>query len=350
MTTHDPYDPAVAFDDVYGAPPESSVASALLRRCRASRLGPLPLDVEVIGHDPTPWTFCVPEVVGDTSASAGTPVFDALRTQFSRALPQSKIIRLDDEGSYSDFRNGRRAPYLDKLASRLAALETAFQSHITDHHGGGRVASLEERMVAEDRRLSSLEHAFDDHVRDPHALGEEVLGAVDAAIRGGSRVLLPLPDWARGKVECWQDGPEVLCTVRVLGPGGPLLATTGTPLDRNVEEVLGHADALGADAEDVIVAVPVIAPVVAAERALSEVCGAVPSLVGKWKGRPVVAEISSRVDPALAAAMALLQRCQQGDRAACADAYRLARTRGDLVNEARECLLRGQREKAEGRV
>jgi hypothetical protein len=44
--------------------------------------------------------------------------------------------------------------------------------------------------------------------------------------------------------------------------------------------------------------------------------------------------------------MALLQRCQQGDKRALIEARQLSRSNAELIERAKECLTRGQTEVA----
>ncbi len=347
MQSGDPYDLSVAFDDVYGELYDTSsvdgvarMTDAVMARVRRRRFNTPPMIVGCVGHDLTRRSFALPEmrreVLGD---SAGRfPMFDRLRSSFSETIPEPKAVRLDTEDSYAAFRSARRDPYIAELEARIAAVEEAVSRHVADDHGGGRVQALEE--------------AFQRHV------GQSVLGFVDSALTqavcGGTRVPLFLPHWAEGKIDCWQDGSEVLCTVRLPGPDGRVrLATTGSDVGRFVDEVVGCAAVAGAEVDDVATYGPVLAQVLAGESLIPQLCRAAPDLLStraSHAGEVLVGALFSTSDPDISAVMSLLQRCQRGDRRARAELDAMCRSgMEDLVANALERLLEGQRQKAQNR-
>jgi hypothetical protein len=331
--SRDPYDVEVAFDDIYGhkgigvvarTSDVDSAARAIITRAAARRLTP---QIHVVGadYDPTYKTFEAEDVryriIGDEEA-IGLPLFDNLTRRFSSAQPEPKMVRVDSEESYRDFRGVRRQPYIAELQRRLEALEQAFALHVSDGHGI---------------------HGEDDF----DVLGDAVVSAIGVARHGGQQVWLPLPDWADGKIDCWQDGPEILCTVRLPGNDGrPLLATTATQLNGCFEEVVGHADAADVEVEDLIAVAPIITPVLGASRLIPEICCVAGELIAR--GAPFVGKLTPKSDPRTAAAMALIQRCQRGDLRALREAGALKDTA--LFEDAKERLLMAQSNKANGRL
>lgn len=360
MRARDPYDPVVAFDDVLGgeAPPRDAarVAAAIIREARRSRLAPPPMSLRVVDYDPTAWSF---QVLGQSPTEepepAGLPIFDDLHRRFAAATPAPKLVRLDTEESYGEFRDARRAPYIARLEERLRALEEAYAAHVADDHGGGRLAALEDALERHVRGGHGIDYdvIVGDEQDVTDVLGDAVVGALGEVAHGGARVPLPLQEWVDGKIECWQDGDEILCTIRLLGPDGRLrLATTGTPVARHVDQVIGCAAVLGAEFEEVAVAGPLAAQMVAGESLIPQLCRAAPDLLSTREAareHPIVGAMSPRSNPAVAATMALLQRGQQGDRRAQAEALEMSRSSGALFGRAREQLVRAQRNKSRGR-
>ena len=322
----DAYDIQVAFDDVYGGGDAGNLAetaSAVLYGVRSRRLAVPRMDVVALGADQTPWTFAVHgvAVLGADVKPTGLPVFDELHQRFTLALPAPKAVRLDDEKSYAEFREGRREPYVAKLGERLAAIEEAVAYHVTQD--------------------DLMDEAFQQHISDGH--GAAVLGVLDETLCGGERIRLPLRDCANGKIECWRDGDELLCTIRVMTSDGPRMATTGTSVERHLEEVLGAAEE--ATFEDMCILGVPLAHLVGTASLIPQLCRVTPELLGNEP--PFVGIMRPRSNPTMAAGMALLQRCQRGDRAACADAAKMMNSGGEkFLGEARDRLLCGQREKA----
>lgn len=346
----DPYDIRVAFDDVTGDEAAETdyvaAARAVLERARRRRLRPPP--AQVVGAvDMTEWTFAYPDVVvgaGGADGDVGLPLFDRIRRRFSEALPEPKAVRVDDEASYREFREARREPYIRKLEARLDALERALAEHVSDRHGGGRLTALEDRLArhvgdpdAHRRALPAL----------PATAGSDVLGAALAEVaHGGSRIALPIRESREGKIECWRDGGEILCSARVLGDDGrPRVLTSGTQARRHACEVARCAALAGLDAEDTLIVGPPLVEVLGAASLLPEICRAAPQLVSRAGSGTFVGAMVPDSDPRVAAAMALLQRAQLGDRRAAAESAVLGRLDGALFEDARERLVRAQREK-----
>lgn len=368
MFARDPYDPVVAFDDYFeydsywGSAPlhashlESAAQSILeASRHRRARVSPMtPTTIEGLRRDTTQWSFSMPSwgahdhILG--AASDHLPLFGALRRQFRQAIGDAKAVRLDTDESYAGFRAARREPYLAALESRLAALEDAFARHAADHHGD---------------RLDALEMAVARHVGDPSAhvlggadpitiYGDALMSAVSEAQVGGTRIALPLPAWAEGNVECWQDGAEILCTARLCGPDGrSRYVTSATPARDHVEEVLGCAVALGIDHDTVRAVGPSVAQKLGGQSILAELGRIASKLLRRpeaYAHVPFVGAIIPESDATVAATMALLQRCQRGDRRALGEAHALAGSGlRDLLNDAAARLARAQRDKAKGR-
>lgn len=351
----DAYSPRVAFDDLYGEsapPPQVSrgdverVCGAIVRQADRWRLAPPPMSIAVIGVDAATWSFTAPgaPVLGDDSTGA-YPIFGDLYRRFTIALPEPKIMRLDTEASYCAFRDTRRLPYILRLEERLANLEGAVASHVADHHGGGRLADLEERF--EQHIAAPSDDPLDEPSEEFYARSAEVLGALEEVKHGGSSVPLPLPDWALGKIECWQDGAEILCTIRLASPEGKLLmATTGAPAERYVEEVLGYARQAGVGGDELYTVGPAIVQVLGGRALCGQLCKAAPELLGAADA-PFVSLMTPNSNPKLAAAMALLQRSQRGDVHAAAEVAFLKSHHEQLLAEAQERLLLGQREKSQ---
>jgi len=325
MTASNGYHPAVAFDDLgedspfYGIVSGDDAANAILRRARIRRrLYPSRVILGVA--DSTRRTFFAGgisyEVLGDEPPPIELPKYGAIYQQFASELPEPKLARVDDIDSYADFRAARREPYIDQLSARLAALEQAYAAHVADHHAGGRVDALEE--------------ALRKHIAE--------------CVCGGTPIDIPLAFARTGQIECWQDGGEFCGTCRILCPDGNVLAvTSGTPVQRVVEEVVGCAIIEGVDPGHLLDVGPAVIPLVGAARIVDEICSAAPDIIDCCGGETGVVALAPATDIGLAAAMMLLQHCQQGDMQACAEAKRMERDHRALLSEAATRLLEAQR-------
>ena len=357
MMSASPYDVHVAFDDIYGAPAIASApdeiaeaAERLLARCKKETLSELPpVEFEIVGADSTPWSFAVlgAPVLG-SDVQRNLPLFNAIHTALAGALPQPKLVRIDTPETHEGFLDARREPYLKDLDARLRALEAAVAAHAADGHGGGRLARLED--------------AFGRHMDRYHGGDEDVLGAgVDAAaiaaVQVGQPIPLLLPLRMHGKVDCWQDGPEVVCAVRFIDPQGrKRVATSGAPLARSVDRVIRWATHEEVAPEALATLLLPLAQNCAGWDLSREICATAHGLCVTDGGLRaldgndiIVGAARPAADARLVAAMALAQRCQRGDRRACAELIALAGDERELVERACGKLARAQREKASRR-
>ena len=320
------------------------VATARRRRLPRSKVDVVGLVTGTTGggYDPTYKTFDVEgityKLIGDDSAS-DTPIFDSLHKSFASTMPSPSFVRLDDPTSYSAFRSARRDPYVASLESRLSALEDSFDQHTSDDYG--EHDDLYDSIDDVDSRLSSLEDAFhapSSSTGSADAHDAAVRDVVDQTARGGVAIPLP-PDLSSPAIESWQDGPEILCTVRFTGDdGSPLLATSGAPAEKSLSEAVRAADVLGLDVEELVCAAPVAAQVLGASSLVPHLCGAIPHVVACLGAQPGVAKVTPAMDPRVAAAMALVQRGQGGDGRAVAEVSKLNQRDPGLVEHALGCL------------
>lgn len=332
--SRDPYHPNNAFSDLVGEgtyigpemqdPPWDpgtysvgsgsrdplGTATKILKRARSKRRRTA--SRVVVGVTDTTMRSFKPHlrhVVGDDGVN--TPVFNSLYRQFADVLPSPKLARVDDVMSYADFRASRRAPYMSNFESRLNALP--------DNDSGDFSAVLRQFL--------------------------------DETMRGGSAIHLPIPECRTGQIECWLDGDEILCTVRFsCGDGRMRMVTSGTSVADHANEVVGHAVAIGAAAEDVMTVGPSVVQVLGAAKLVEDICAVAPTVIDSCNGRSATVGLVSATDPSIAAAMSLLQRCQQGDWSAIADVKRLSYDRGDLLNDAANRLKTAQSMLAAGRL
>ena len=145
---------------------------------------------------------------------------------------------------------------------------------------------LGERAATMEERVDALEHELAAHEADPYA---HVMGA---------DIPLSLPPWAEGKVRCWREGDELLCSMRLPGPDGKVrIATTSTSLNGSAAEVCGYAMCAGVDAVDMLGAVPVLSEMLGAGGLLPRLAAAAPALLSRseaYNGEAFVGVIVGR--------------------------------------------------------
>lgn len=342
----DTYNARKVFDDVLGGDDKPAsvdlidAARETVRTLKKRRLRTPPASLKLVSNDSTAHTF-EPVEVAVIGADAGiakgiASFFDKLRDRFKAAIGKPKVVRLDTDESYKDFRDTRRQPYVEALASRLALVEQAFLEHAGDGHGAdfgfNDVEAFERHL---DGNLNS--HRGNDISLDGNYY-TIVNNLIANAQRGGSRVNLGMP---YGKVECWRDGDEVLVSARFSNG----IATTGVVVDECFEEVVGVAEIVGCCGEDALIIGAHLAPAVCGLRLLGDLCRAAPTL--SQASGPLIGALVPQADPGFAAMMGLLQRCQQGDKQALREAHKLAGYDYGLVCRAGERLTEVQRKKAQ---
>lgn len=283
---------------------------------------------EIVETDVTPWTF-TPGDVGIIGADEEIidgphPFFDTLRGRWRSAVGRPKMLRVDNEESYAEFRAIRRQPHVDTLDARLRRLELAFEQHVSDHHGprGSDVAAFEAMLDGHEQPDRTDEY------------NQAVLSTVVNTARGGHPLDLPLREGFRS--EGWLDGDEVLVTIA--RPAGYL--TTGCVCDDTFIALVSCAEQVGCDKSQAMMVGASLAPRVVARQLL----GALADIIidGPVK-KPIVGVLSPNVDTSLAAAMALLQKAQRGDRKAAREALKLANGAGrKLMKKAQRQLEKAQ--------
>ena len=204
-----------------------------------------------------------------------------------------RYLRVDTEDSYRDF-VADGSPELAALRDKVEELEAALQAHIDDP--------------------------------DAHILGmiEDISVLLPEAEAAQRRVPLRLPPWAEGKIDCWREGDVICCSIRLPGPDGKVrLCTSAAPLADGVIEVIGCASRAGIDVVDVLGALPEMACVLVGASVAKMLLAAAPSALSRPEVRAGEVFVGAVVRPddrvRAGALVALLQRCDAGNAAACSE-------------------------------
>jgi len=292
----------VRLDDVLASPRPPMTAESqknavreIVRQAQRSRIQPPEFEVssETNGYD------VLGEIIGaahdsimfEPVTSAAYPITQRLYEKFKAALPAPKVVRVDTETSYAAFMRGKRAPHIDKFAVKL-----------TEYHEAKQANTAEDIGVSDE---------------ELHVLGGELELARDAAALGGKRIPLSLGPWAEGKVLSWLDDGDIFCSMKLPGPDGRTrIATTSTPADRHVSEVLDYARDAQVDDMEVMGVLPALSQVLGGGALVTQLAKAAPELLSQpevKRGRPFIGKIAPKGDATVAAIMALLQLVDKGD-------------------------------------
>jgi len=319
----DHYDAEDCFDDVAPrvkeVPREAQVAAAreIVKQAQASRLPPPFLKVEPTSGDvgDVGMEDVLGELLGVIAEESSTPapftpvdsydfpVTQKLHRKFKSAMPSPKVMRVDTEESYAKYMDGKRAPYIAELEQRVARAEAALAQHASDGHGA----------------------AMD-------VLGADVEQAKQRALTGGDEIPMSLPPGTEKHVKVWQDGDQICCSMRLPGPDGKArIATSSSPVERHIEEVLCYTEDAGVNPMEVMGALPLMAQILGGGSLVTQIAAAAPELLARPEvkaGKPFVGKVTPVSDPAVAAIMALLQMCRAGDKNALKEVKKLRAMKG----------------------
>jgi len=318
----DHYDAEECFDDVAPkrkeVPREAQVAAAreIVRQAQASRLPAPFLRVEPSTGDVGDVSMedVLGELLGVIEEEDGEedskpapftpvdshefPVTQKLHRKFKAAMPSPKIMRVDTEESYKKFMDGKRAPYIEELEQHVARAEAALAQHASDGHG-----------VAMD------------------VLGADVEQAKQRVQTAGDEIPMSLPPGTEKHIKVWQDGGQICCSMRLPGPDGKVrIATSASPVEKHVEEVLSYTEDAGVNPMEVMGALPLMAQILGGGSLVTQIAAAAPELLARPEvkaGKPFVGKVTPVSDPAVAAIMALLQMCRAGNKNALKEVKKL---------------------------
>ena len=203
------------------------------------------------GEDETPAPFQEP-------APEVFPLYKKALKHFQAEAPKSKVVRVDTDETYNDFVSQK---VVDELARRVDDLQAAFDSHLEEYHGTKRrqMKKNAAEVLGAAQAVSQLTQAKDAHE------------AADAM----PQVPVDLPPFAEGKIKCWKDGDNVICSIKFSSADGSLrIATMAARPKVDVEDVAGWAARSGLDPVVVLGVLPDLADVACGKRLVRDVAGA----------------------------------------------------------------------------
>jgi hypothetical protein len=158
---------------------------------------------DTLEGDETPAPFVSP-------APEAFPLYKQALKSFQAEAPKSKVVRVDTDETYNDFVSQK---VVDELARRVEDLQAAFDTHLEDYHGTQR---RQAKRAGTDALGAAQAVAQLTQAQDAH----EATSAMP-------QVPVDLPPFAEGKIKCWKDGDNVICSIRFCSADGkPRVATT----------------------------------------------------------------------------------------------------------------------------
>jgi hypothetical protein len=251
------------------------------------------------------------DIVIGAAVATGKDNFPFLSQLLLRAgsAVEPRIVRVDTEASYKDFR-ANMSPELSELRAR-------FEKHVNDPgaHGG---------IVQED---------IDDDISDlVH------LGAVADEAEAEKRVEMWMPRRFDGNLEAWRQGDTVCASIALPGRHGDVrICTSFEPIAKCVEEMSRHAREAHVPPATVVGVIPAMGCVLGAGTVIKEMAAAAPAILARPEiksGEPFMVRIEPKTSPNLAALVMLAWATKQGNAQAGDEWGRLGAASAPQVRQA----------------
>lgn len=234
------------------------------------------------------------------------PVFKQALRHFQEGAARPRMARIDTPKSYDNFACERA---FKEIETRLNELRTFVEEHNADHHGGEITSPLRkwDEILGSAQTIADLSTAK----------------TADEAVKKFQPVPISVPDYAEGKVNCWQGADDaILVSIRFAMPdGSPRIATMGSRPMIDEESIVGWAEKQGIEPMVILGLAPTVAAVVTGKRLMRDAAAAAleaqdhpdVSLMHASTNEPVVLIGFGESTAPLAALMYLQQRADSGD-------------------------------------
>lgn len=251
-------------------------------------------ELDLLSGDDVPAMFSSPD--------EPFPTFKRALTHFKANEPASRVLRIDTPETHEKLVCDAACKELERRTNELRA---ALEEHESDHHG-----------------LSTPMRKWD------------VLGAAEAvkniaaaaspkeAMAAMPKIPLNIPANFEGSIHCWQDGENVICSIKFETPAGGRIATMATKPRVDADEVAHAAIQSGMDPTTVLGCLPQLANMAAGQRLVKTVAGAALDVqrrldVCGMSDEPILlVSIDEDSSAPLAALMYVEQAAQNGDEQA----------------------------------
>jgi hypothetical protein len=228
------------------------------------------------------------------------PMFKSALRHFQATMTKARPVRVDTEKSYDGFVSEKAVKEIER---RLNELRAAVEQHANDGHATGVGLRKWDEIMGAAQAVSDLSSAKT---------------AADAVSKL-PEVPLAVPDFAKGKVKCFDDGDITIVSLRFAMPdGSPRIATMGARSNVDEESIQEWAESKGVDPITILGIVPALASVATGKKLLRDAAAAALEAQGKTEVRtqddePVVMFGAPDVEAPLAALMMLQQKADGGD-------------------------------------
>lgn len=275
------------------------------------------------------------------------PTYRAALRRFQTAQVSPRVVRVDNDVTYGAFVCERAVKELERRVNELRqAFEEHQEAHFSEKHPGYRVRQKPMRQ-------------WDDIIGAAKAV-RKIRDAKDAqeATDAFPSVPVDLPPFAQGKVKCWRDGNNVVCSMRFQAADGTMrIATAAAKPKVDATDVVGWAMRSGANPLTVLGVLPELAEVACGKRLVRDVANAAleaqrrADVVGMDDEPVLLVNPGDNASPPLAALMHTQQLADAGDVQAQAEMEKIRRAAATAPagNIAQPMLAESSRRLAEGR-
>lgn len=233
------------------------------------------------------------------------PVFKQALRHFQEGAERPRMARIDTPKSYDNFACERA---FKEIETRLNELRAFVEEHGADHHGG----------------VTSPLRKWDEILGSAQTIADlSKAKTADEAVAKFQPVPISVPDYAEGKVNCWQGADDaILVSIRFAMPdGSPRIATMGSKPLIDEESIVGWAEKQGLEPMVILGLAPTVAAVVTGKRLMRDAAAAAleaqehpdVNMMHAGTDEPVVMIGFGESTAPLAALMYLQQRADTGD-------------------------------------
>lgn len=184
------------------------------------------------------------------------PFFKKALRHFQSTEEKPRVVRIDTDETYGNFVCEKA---IKEIARRVDELRDALEQHMSDEHGPPAAPMRRWDILGAAQSVATLQSARD---------------AMEAT-QALPQVPLDLPLFAEGKVKCWREGSDIVCSMRFSAVDGtPRIATMAARPRADEEEISRWAVRAGIDPVTVLGVVPDLAAVACGKKLVRDVAGA----------------------------------------------------------------------------
>jgi len=231
------------------------------------------------------------------------PTFKRALAHFRANEPKDRVVRVDNEETYTDLIGDAT---VRELGRRISELRNVVEEHLSDGHGAPHEALSKWEVLGAAQAIQDLRSA----------------DSVDDAADALPAVPLDLPDFAKSAVRCWKDGDYVVVSVSFGVPDGSKRFATAAAKPRvDADELTGWAMNQGINPMSILGYVTEAAHSACGKKLVRDIAGAALQAQRRFDvcgmdGPVILTGLADETHAPLAALMYVQQRADGGDRQA----------------------------------